>query len=190
MPKPTALEQLLRERMAALGLSRGDIGQRLSPNTPSKALRRLDAFAATGAWRKGNLCGRLAGALGLPVKDITDAADATREAIEAQAEADYRARFQPHAVWTTVRSRPSSIAMAGMINAPGRLVLLFPPDLPTEDVIAYCRDHAPAGVPLYGPVTGFVINYSPDHARRYNLEGQRLETLSSAVRVGIAVTRV
>ena len=49
MPEPTALGQLLRERMAALGLSRGDIGQRLSPNNPSKALRRLDAFAVDRA---------------------------------------------------------------------------------------------------------------------------------------------
>lgn len=190
MPEPTALEQLLRERMAALSLSRGDIGQRLSPNNPSKALRRLDAFAATGASRKGNLSERLAGALGLPVKDITDAADATREAIEAEAEADYRARFQPHAVWTTVRSRPSSIAMAGMINAPGRLVLLFPPDLPTEDFIAYCQAQAPQGIPLYDGVTGFTINYTPDRAVRYDLNGQPLEQLNAAVRVPCAFGRV
>lgn len=190
MPEPTPLEQLLRERMTALALSRGDIGQRLSPSNPSKALRRLDAFAANGELPEDNLCERLAGALDMPVTDLVAAAQATREAIAAKAEADYRAQFTPHAVWTTARSAPSSTAMAGFINAPARLVLTFPPDLSSEEFIAYCQDHAPAGIPLYGPVTGFIINDTPDHARRYDLEGQRLETLPSAVRVGCALARV
>ncbi|WP_159299800.1 hypothetical protein [Spiribacter sp. SSL99] len=190
MPEQTPLEQLVRDRMAALRRARGDIGQRLSPSNPSKALRRLDAFAATGALPEDNLCERLAGALGLPVTDIADAARATRKAIEAQAEADYRARFEPHAIWTTARSQPSSTAMAGFINAPARLRLPFPSGLPTEGYVAYCQDQAPSGIPLYGPVTGFIINYTPDHARRYDLEGQPLETLQSAFRVGSALTRV
>lgn len=190
MPEPTPLEQLLRERMAALDLSRGDIGQRLSPSNPSKALRRLDAFAATGECPEDNLCERLAHALDLSIPRIVTAARATREAIAAQAEADYRAHFTPHAIWTTARNTPSSTAMAGFINAPARRVLTFPPDLSSEAFIAYCQDHAPAGIPLYGPVTGFIINDTPDHARRYDLAGQRLETLPSAVRVGCALTRV
>jgi hypothetical protein len=190
MPEPTALEQLLLERMAALGLSRGDIGQHLSPSNPSKALRRLDTFTTTGECPEDNLCERLAGALDILLTDLVAAARATREAIEAQAEADYRARFEPHAVWTTARSHPSSTAMAGFINAPARLRLPFPSDLPTEGYVAYCQDQAPNGIPLYGPVTGYIINYTPDHARRYDLEGRPLETLQSAVRVGSALTRV
>jgi uncharacterized protein with beta-barrel porin domain len=190
MPELTALEQLLRERMAALALSRGDIGQRLSPSNRSKALRRLDAFTATGECPEDSLCERLANALNLSTTDIVTAAQATCDAIKAQAEADYRAHFTPHAVWTTARKTPSSAAMAGLINAPARLVLTFPPDLSSDALVAYCQDHAPAGIPLYGPVTGFIINDTPDHARRYNLEGQRLETLPSAVRVGCALTRV
>ena len=80
--------------------------------------------------------------------------------------------------------------MAGFINAPGRLVLLFPPDLPTEDFIAYCQAQAPKGIPLYDGVTGFPINYTPDWAVSYDLNGQPLEQLSAAVRVPCAFGRV
>lgn len=80
--------------------------------------------------------------------------------------------------------------MAGFINAPARLVLLFPPDLSTQDFVAYCQAQAPEGVPLYGPVTGFIINYTPDEAVRYDLEGQTLETRDAAVRVSSAFVRL
>ena len=190
MPDRNALEQLLHDQMTALELSRGQLGQRLSPRNPSKALRRIDTFIGDGRHRDGELSVRLAEALGVSVSAINDAAKATRDAIEAQAEADYRARFQPHAIWTTERTRPGSTAMAGFINAPARRLLRFPTDLPRDQYIGYCREQAPAGVPLYGPVTGFIINYTPDHAVQYDLDGQALETLASAKRVGVALTRV
>ena len=190
MPERNALEQLLHDRMNALGLTRGQLGQRLSPRNPSKSLRRVDAFVGDGTPPDADLKARLAEALGVPISTINDAARATRDAIGAQAEADYRANFQAHAIWTTARSRPGSTAMAGFINAPARRLLRFPEDLPTEGFVAYCQAHAPEGVPLYGPVTGFIINYTPDHAVRYDLNGQPLETLASAKRVGVALTRV
>ena len=190
MPEATALERLLQERMAALGLSRGGVGQRLSPANPSKALRRLDDFTSHGVRPSEDLPERLAAMLEISEAELMAAARATREAIEARAEADYRARFQPHAVWTAVRSQPSSTAMAGFINAPARLVLLFPSDLSTQDFVPYCQAQAPKGVPLYGPVTGFIINYTPDEAVRYDLDGQTLETRDAAVRVSGAFARL
>jgi len=190
MPDRNALEQLLHDRITARGLSRGQLGQRLSPRNPSKALRRLDAFVGDGRQRDGDLSARLASALGVPISAINEAAKATRDAIETQAEAEYRARFQPHAIWTTERTRPSSIAIAGFISAPARRLLQFPEDLPRDEYIAYCLAHAPEGVPLFGSVTGFIINYTPDHAVQYDLDGQALETFASAKRVGVALIRV
>ena len=189
MPEATELERLLQERMAALGLSRGGVGQRLSPANPSKALRRLDDFTSQGVRPSEDLPERLAAVLEVFEAELMTAAWATREAIEARADADYRARFQPHAVWTAVRSQPSSTAMAGFINAPARLVLLFPTDLSTQDFVAYCQAKAPKGVPLYGPVTGFIINYTPDEAVRYDLSGTVLERLDTAARVNLAFVR-
>jgi hypothetical protein len=190
MPEATALERLLQERMAALGLSRGSVGERLSPANPSKALRRLDDFSSRGVRPSEDLPERLAAVLGVSEAELMNAARATREVIEAQGEADYRARFQPHAIWTTVRSQPSSTAMAGFINAPVRLMLSFPADLSTHDFVAYCQAQAPKGVPLYGPVTGFIINYTPDRAVRYDLNGETQETRDVAMRVSSAAARV
>ena len=190
MPERNPLEQLLHNRMAVLELSRGQLGQRLSPRNPSKALRRLDGFMRDGTPPYGDLKVRLAEALEVPVSMINDAASATRDTIAARAEAEYRANFRPHAIWTTARSRPGSTAMAGFINAPARRLLRFPEDLPIEGFVAYCQAHAPEGIPLYGPVNGFIINYTPDHAVRYDLNGQPVETLASATRVGVALTRV
>ena len=39
-------------------------------------------------------------------------------------------------------------------------------------------------VPFFGPTTGFVVNYTPDHAVRFNLEGSPIETLTHAYRPG------
>ncbi len=190
MPSINALEQLVHERMVILGLSRGLIGQRLSPHNPSKALRRLDDFIANGQWPSDDLAERLAGVLELPSAELITAARVTWDANAARTDAEYRARFQPHAVWTTVRNRPSSVAIAGFINAPAKRILLFPANLPSEDFIDYCLEHVPEGVPLYGPITGFVINYTPAHAVRFNLNGNALETMNHAVQVGAACIKV
>jgi len=40
------------------------------------------------------------------------------------------------------------------------------------------------GVPLFGPATGFVCNYSPDNAVRFELAGEAVEVLSGAYRCG------
>ena len=41
-----------------------------------------------------------------------------------------------------------------------------------------------ATLPAFGAPTGFVINYAPDHAIRYDLDGHAVETLSRAKRLG------
>jgi hypothetical protein len=35
-------------------------------------------------------------------------------------------------------------------------------------------------VKFFGPTTGFVVSYSPDHAFRFDLEGRPVETLTRA----------
>ena len=41
-----------------------------------------------------------------------------------------------------------------------------------------------ATLPAFGAPTGFVINYAPDHAIRYDLDGHAVETLGRAKRLG------
>ncbi|RZU98729.1 hypothetical protein [Spiribacter vilamensis] len=190
MTDTNPLKATVTERMETLAMTRGQLGRRLSNRNPSKALRRLDDYLARGASPSSDFTARLAEALETSPDALEDAVVDHRTQQQAHAETRYRETFVAHAVWTTTRERPGSFAMAGLINAPARRVLRFPADLPDTEYVAYCRDNAPEGIPLYGHVTGFVINYHPDQAVRYDLEGERLETLAAAKRVGVAVASV
>jgi hypothetical protein len=48
-------------------------------------------------------------------------------------------------------------------------------------------DRLPEGVPAFGKPIGFVINYSPDQAVRFDPNGQPVAILNKAVRPGTAV---
>jgi hypothetical protein len=39
-------------------------------------------------------------------------------------------------------------------------------------------------VKFFGPTTGFIVNYTPDHAVRFDLDGRPVETLTRAHRPG------
>ena len=47
-------------------------------------------------------------------------------------------------------------------------------------------ERLPEGVPAFGKPTGFVINYSPGKAVRFDLNGQPIAILDKAVRPGTA----
>ena len=41
-------------------------------------------------------------------------------------------------------------------------------------------------LPAFGRATGLIINYSPDHAIRFDLEGRAVELFNRAYRIGVA----
>jgi hypothetical protein len=51
-------------------------------------------------------------------------------------------------------------------------------------------DRLPEGVPALGKTIGFVINYSPDKAVRFDRNGQPIAILDKAVRPRTAVLRL
>jgi hypothetical protein len=51
-------------------------------------------------------------------------------------------------------------------------------------------DRLPEWVPAFGEPIGFVINYSPDRAVRFDSNGQPIAILDKAVRPGTAVLRL
>jgi hypothetical protein len=51
-------------------------------------------------------------------------------------------------------------------------------------------DRLPEGVPAFGKPMGFVINYSPDKAVRFDSNGQPIAMLDKAVRPGTAFLRL
>ena len=108
--------------------------------------------------------------------------------------ANQKQTFQPHAIILAERTVPSPIFVAALIGVDRILRINFDPDQPP---VTYIRQ-AMAGIdqklahfkcaslPGFGKPIGFVVNYSPDHAIRYDLQGNALEILPSAYRTGKA----
>jgi len=53
--------------------------------------------------------------------------------------------------------------------------------------VRHVLDRLPEGVSAFGKAIGFVINYSPDKAVRFDPNGQPITILDTAVRPGTAV---
>ena len=128
---------------------------------------------------------------------VTLALDQTVREIELaeQQEAEardkiWRENFCPHAIVLTERTVPSPIFVAAIIGIEKLLRI----DLDaTQGPVSFVRqvlDRLPEGVPAFGKPTGFVINYSPDKAVRFDSNGQPIAMLDKAVRPGTAVLRL
>ena len=94
-----------------------------------------------------------------------------------------RAAFKPHAYLLGTHTRPSSITIFGISGGAKRwlkipLDLAQPPVTFATQALGFVRQ-TPV-VPFFGPTTGFVINYTPDRAVRFDLEGNPVECLPCA----------
>ena len=98
----------------------------------------------------------------------------------------WRENFRPHAVILTERAVPNPIFVAAMIGVEKLLRI----DLDTtQGPVSFVRqvlDRLPEGVPAFGKPNGFVINYSPNQAVRFDPNGRPIAILDEAVRPGTA----
>ena len=108
---------------------------------------------------------------------------------------DAAAAFKPHAIIQTERSIPSPIFVACLLG-PERLLRI---DFDTSrEPATYIRQalaqmnlkYPEGGVPAFGRIVGLVINYAPNRAVRFDLEGKALELLPNACRVGTATLAI
>jgi hypothetical protein len=99
----------------------------------------------------------------------------------------WRENFRPHGIILTEKTVPNPIFVAAMIGVEKLLRI----DLDTtQGPVSFVRqvlDRLPDGVPAFGKPNGFVINYSPDKAVRFDSNGQPIAILDKAVRPGTAV---
>ena len=105
---------------------------------------------------------------------------------EAQAEAEWRAAFQPHAIIATDRSVPSPIFVAALIGVEKILRIDFDTSLPEATFVRQALAQLPEQTIAFGRPIGVTINYAPDRAVRYDLNGDPIETLTAAVQCGMA----
>ena len=205
----TPLGQLIQTRITELGLSPEGLGFRLNYCNPTKAAGRVAALCNghLNNPKSRAALDRLAAALAVPEEIVQVAVDATQQLVgdlHRQADEDHRlaretdlahwrANFKPHAVIDTASKCPNQIVACGMTGGPERWLLVGldcakPPLTFVQQAIKAIEHRLPIGrtgrrfVPFFGTVLGFIINYSPDHAVRFSMDGEPIEVLEQAYR--------
>ena len=197
MKSDLAIATLIRSRMTELGVSRGEFAKRLGYKNIAKGIRRIDALCEGGIEGTKHFLDALPQALETSAETVKRALDQTVRELELaeKQEAEVRDKiwredFCPHAVILTERTVPSPIFVAAIIGVEKLLRI----DLDaTQGPVSFVRqvlDRLPEGVPAFGNTVGFVINYSPDKAVRFDPNGQPIAILDKAVRPGTAILRL
>jgi hypothetical protein len=181
------LATLITERCRELGLSRSELVARCQYKNITKGLRRLDQVYAGDLDKADALIRGLPEALDLSPNTVQQAAADTVRLIAEEEDARWRASFQPQAFLLGTSNRPSQIWAYGLSGGADRW-LKVPLDLgqPWDTYAAQALSvvkRTPV-VQFFGPTTGFVVNYTPDHAVRFDLDGRPVETLTRAYRPG------
>ena len=197
MKSDLAIATLIRSRMTELGLSRGEFAKRLGYKNVAKGIRRIDALCEGDIEGTKQFLDVVPQALETSAETVKRALDQTVRELELaekqEAEARdkiWRENFRPHAIILTEQTVPSPIFVAAMIGVEKLLCI----DLDaTQGPVSFVRqvlDRLPEGVPAFGNPIGFVINYSPDKAVRFDRNGQPIAILDKAVRLGTAVVHL
>jgi hypothetical protein len=111
----------------------------------------------------------------------------TNRLAEAERDAAWRASFKPHAYLVGSESRPSQITIYGITGGPERW-LKIPLDLSQPPVTYAVQAHEFVAktplVPFFGKTTGYIVNYTPDSAVRFDFDGNPVEHFDRAYKPG------
>ena len=113
-------------------------------------------------------------------------AEAERRA-EVEREAAWRASFVPHAYLHGSQNRPSQLFIYGVSGGAEKwlkipLDLSMPPVTFAAQALTFVKKTPQ--VPFFGSTTGFIVNYTPDHAVRFDIDGNPVEHFDGAYRPG------
>ena len=192
------IEILVRERGNKLGLGPADLLRRAGYKNVSKGLRRLSELYQGNFDSSRGLIGKLPAALELSADDVRQAVQESRRQIAEAEEKRWRSAFVPHAVILTERMRPQPLFIAAMIGiAELKRVDFTPGSAPVtylrqalNGVEQKLKRWGHGQLPCFGKPTGIIINYTPDWAVRFDLNGQAIETFDQAHRLGEATLSI
>ena len=191
---PLAIQILIDGRCRELGLSRSEFVRRCGYENISKGIRRLDELYAGGLQKTSHLLAGLAAALKVSpevvqqaLKDTNQQLDEHAARVTAEEDAAWRSAFKPHGILLGTQERPSQIFIFAVSGSTDRwlkipLDVSQPPVTYAEQALAIVRNIP--SVQFFGRTTGFIVNYAPDHAVRFDCDGQPIETLARAYRPG------
>ena len=190
------IHALIESQQKRLGLGRNETGRRCGFKNLAKALQRIDGVCHGDLDLLGAkmVLHNLAVALEVD-KDLVEKAirstaeiiDKTERHGEFAWDAAWRASFKPHAYLVGSESRPSQITIYGVTGGPERW-LKIPLDLSQPPVTYAVQAHdfvkkMPV-VPFFGKTTGYIVNYTPDSALSFDLDGDPVEHFNRAYRPG------
>jgi hypothetical protein len=190
------IHALIENRQKQLGLGRNELGRRCGFKNLAKALRRINGVCHGDLGSPGAkmVLDNLAVALEVDKDVVEKTIRSTAEIIakterhgETAWDAAWRASFKPHAYLVGSENRPSQITIYGVTGGPERW-LKIPLDLSQPPVTYAVQAHEfvakTPSVPFFGPTTGFVVNYTPDSAVSFDLDGNPIEHFDRAYRPG------
>lgn len=179
------ISSLIEARLHTLGVTKAELARRMGyATTVEKGIRRIEALLAGDLKQYKNLRGPLAKGLGLEESDTDAAVEGTRYVLWARDDRQYRRDFTAHVIWDTEFRVPRPIASAGLMGA-NRLLSYWPVSSRPQDWSEEAVANRPAGIPCYGVIQGFWVNYSPDCAVRFTNQGEPEDVLDQAVRPGV-----
>ena len=142
--------------------------------------------------KNAGLIDKLPAALEVPVEVIKRAVEESRQYLRDSEEAAWRAAFRPHAIILTGRQRPQPLFVAALIGVDVLLRLDFDLSSAPATFLAQSLDGLrqrlarwQGCLPAYGRAVGIVVNYNPDRAIRFDLEGNAVELFDRAYRPGV-----
>ena len=186
------ISTLVSTRCKELGLRPVELIHRCGYKNISKGLRRLEHFCQGNFTGSDTLIRALPLALDVPEEAVREAVEDTERQIREAEEAAWRAAFVPHAIVMTERSFPQPLHVAAIIGI-GRLKrvdfdLSKSPETFLKQALDGVREKL-AGwkwdqIPTFGKPVGVIVNYSPDRAVSYDLDGNAIEASDRAYRLG------
>jgi hypothetical protein len=188
----TRIEELIRNRQQALGVTDAELIRRCGYHNVSKGLRRLDELRGGDFEFTAQMVAALPGALEVPAAEIDAAVQATRRLEREEEDRAWRDAFRPHAIVVCERSIPQPIFVAGFIGVEKILRVDFEDGSAPLTFLRQALDGIAAkkrrwnseSLPAFGRPLSVVVNYTVDKAVEFDLDGRPLKMLDRAMRIG------
>jgi hypothetical protein len=178
--------RLVEERRKELGLRKQDVVRKAGYTNVGKGCRRYDELLAGELHTSRGLIDRLPAALNLPPETVTEAVAETKRQHWARMDAEWRAAFKPHGIIITEHYIPTQITFAAITGADRHLWVNFEPGSKSityiKQALKAVRQRSP--IRFYGRAIGVIVNFSPDSAVRFDLDGEAVDVLPRAYQIG------
>jgi hypothetical protein len=190
------IRELIETQMKQIGLGRGGLALRCGFKNVAKGLRRIDVLCDgdINSKRATMVIDALPAALEIDKSKVDAALQETAKLIEeaeqravSAREAAWRASFVPCGYLLGTNTRPSQITFFGLTGGVERWLRIpldtsQPPVTFAAQALAVVKE-TPT-VPFFGPTTGFIVNYTPDRAVRFDLRGVLVQQFDRAYEPG------